>query len=230
MKMVQGSAGGLEYVGAYPVDYQPEGKYPLIVLLHGFGANMHDLAGLAPYIDSRSYVYLCPNGPLQVDLGPGFTGYAWTPLLGEKAVQDVHWAEEAVMGFVTEMMGVHGVEPGQALLGGFSQGGMMTYQVGLPRPEVFAGLAALSARIDEREELFGRLPEKRDQAIFIAHGVHDPLISVDAGRESREFLVEAGYDPVYREYPMAHQITEGVIEDLSDWVRKTLPAGGQGWG
>ena len=45
---------------------------------------MHDLAGLASYIDSRSYVYVCPNAPLPVQLGPGFTGYAWTPLLGEK--------------------------------------------------------------------------------------------------------------------------------------------------
>ncbi len=220
--MMQGSAGGLEYVGVYPVDYEPEGSYPLVVLLHGFGANMHDLAGLASYIDSHSYVYLCPNGPLQVNLGPGFTGSAWTPLLGEKTLEDVHRAEEAIMGFVAEMMEAHGVPPGRVLLGGFSQGGMMTYQVGLPRPEVFAGLASLSAHIDEREELFGRLPEERDQSIFIAHGVYDPLISVEAGRESRELLVEAGYDPVYREYPMAHQICDEEIGDLSVWVREVL--------
>ena len=77
--MVQGRGGSLEYVAVYPVDYQPERAYPLIVLLHGFGANMHDLAGLASFIDSRSYVYVCPNAPLPVQLGPGFTGYAWTP-------------------------------------------------------------------------------------------------------------------------------------------------------
>ncbi len=222
MKMMQGNAGGLEYVGVYPVDYEPDGSYPLIVLLHGFGANMHDLAGLASYIDSRSYVYLCPNGPLRVDLGPGFTGSAWTPLLGEKTMEDVMRAEEAVMGFVAEMMEAHRVPSGRALLGGFSQGGMMTYQAGLSKPEVFAGLFALSARIEEREALFSRLPEERNQPIFIAHGVYDPLISVDAGRESRESLVEAGYDPVYREYPMAHQICEQEIGDLSDWARGVL--------
>ena len=220
--MMQDSAGGLEYVGVYPVDYEPDGSYPLIVLLHGFGANMHDLAGLASYIDSRSYVYLCPNGPLQVNLGPGFKGSAWTPLLGEKTLEDVHRAEAAVMGFVAEMMEAHGVEPGRVVLGGFSQGGMMTCQVGLPRPEVFAGLAALSARIDEREELFERLPEERNQSIFIAHGVYDSLISVEAGRESRELLREAGYDAVYREYPMAHQICEEEIGDLSDWVKGVI--------
>ena len=104
MKMMQGSAGGLEYVGVYPVDYQPEKVYPLIFLLHGFGANMHDLAGLASHVDSRNYVYLCPNGPLRVDIGPGFTGYAWTPMLGEKTMEDVRRAEGAVMAFVEEMM------------------------------------------------------------------------------------------------------------------------------
>ena len=222
MKMMQGSAGDLEYVGVYPVDYEPDGSYPLVVLLHGFGANMHDLAGLASYIDSRSYVYLCPNGPLKVNLGPGFTGSAWTPPLGEKTLEDVHRAEAAVMGFVAEMMEAHGVPPGRVALAGFSQGGMMTYQVGLPRPEVFAGLAALSARIEEQEALFGRLPEERNQSIFIAHGVNDPLISVEAGRESRELLVEAGYEPKYQEYPMAHQICEEEIGDLSDWVRGVI--------
>lgn len=222
MKMMQGKAGGLDYVGVYPVDYEPDGSFPLVVLLHGFGANMHDLAGLASYIDSRKYVYVCPNGPLQVNLGPGFTGSAWTPLLGEKTLEDVHRAEEAVMRYVAEMMEAHGVEPGRVLLGGFSQGGMMTYQVGLPRPEVFAGLAALSARIDEREEILGRLPEVRNQSLFIGHGVYDPLISVEAGRESMELLVEAGYDPVYREYPVAHQICEEEIGDLSDWVRGVI--------
>ena len=223
MKMVQGHGGSLEYVGVYPVDYEPQRVYALIVLLHGFGANMHDLAGLASYIDSRNYVYLCPNAPLAVQLGPGFTGSAWTPLPGEKTPQDVRQAEDAVAGFVEEMMRTHGVEAGRVLLAGFSQGGMMTYQVGLPRPGVFAGLAALSARIDEPEEILGRLPDEKSQPIFIAHGVHDPLIPVEAGRESRDFLNMAGYKPTYREYPMAHQITDDVIDDLSLWIRETLP-------
>ncbi len=213
-------------MGVYPVEYRPDGSFPLVVLLHGFGANMHDLAGLASHIDSRSYVYLCPNAPLEVQIGPGFTGYAWTPLLGEKTIEDVHRAEGAVAGFLDEMMEMHGVEAGRVVLGGFSQGGMMTYQVGLPRPGMFAGLAVLSARIDEGEEILERLPAERDQSIFVAHGVHDPLISVSAGRASREFLVAAGYDPVYREYSMAHQICEEEIGDLADWVRGVLWSGG----
>ena len=223
MKMVQGRGGGLEYVAVYPVDYESDKAYPLIVLLHGFGANMHDLAGLASHIDSHNYVYVCPNAPLPVQLGPGFTGFAWTPLLGEKTPQDVQRAEEAVAAFVEEMMGLHRVEPRQVLLAGFSQGGMMTYQVGLPRPGMFAGLAALSARIDEQEEVLERLPDERSQPIFIAHGVNDPLIPVEAGRESRDFLSRAGYKPTYHEYPMAHQITDDVIDDLSLWIRETLP-------
>ena len=205
------------------MDYEPQKAYPLIFLLHGFGANMHDLAGLASYIDSQNYVYLCPNAPLAVNLGPGLTGYAWTPMPGEKTLRDVQRAEDAVAGFVEEMLRLHGVEEGQALLGGFSQGGMMTYQVGLPRPGVFAGLAALSARIDEREEILERLPVERRQPIFIAHGLHDPLIPIEAGRDSRDFLQQTGYKPVCREYPMAHQITEEVIENLSIWIGEVLP-------
>ena len=55
----------------------PATRYPLVVLLHGFGANMQDLASLAPYIDEKGYVYAFPNAPFTVELGPGYTGYSW---------------------------------------------------------------------------------------------------------------------------------------------------------
>ena len=221
--MVRRQGDTLGYVAVYPMDYDPRKSYPLIVLLHGFGSNMNDLAGLAPSIDTRSYVYLCPNGPVPVPLGPGMTGFAWTPLAGEKMEADVARAEEGLVAFVDEMMSLHRTQAGQLILGGFSQGGMMTYQVGLPRPDVFAGLAALSARVEGPDELRKRLPAKSSQPVFIAHGTHDAIIPIDQGRQSCDFLHEAGYFPSYHEYPMAHQITDEVLDDLTAWIKETLP-------
>ncbi len=221
--MVRRQGDTLGYVAVYPMDYDPRESYPLIVLLHGFGSNMNDLAGLAPSIDTRNYVYLCPNGPVPVPLGPGMTGFAWTHLAGEKTAADGASAEEGLVAFVDEMMTLHRTEAGRLILGGFSQGGMMTYQVGLPRPDVFAGLAALSARVEGPDELQKRLPAKPSQPVFIAHGTHDAIIPIDQGRQSRDFLHEAGYSPSYHEYPMAHQITDEVLDDLTAWIKETLP-------
>jgi len=223
VESLQRQASSLQYVAVHPDGYDAEKSYPLVVLLHGFGANMHDLASLAPAIDSTGYVYLFPNAPLTISFGPGMTGSAWTPIANDKTAADVANAEALVTGFVDEMVSLYRPGPGRVLLGGFSQGGMMTYQVGLPRPDTFAGLVALSGRIDAADALAGRLPQEREQPVFIAHGTGDPLIAVHHARESRDFLVGHGYQPIYHEFPIAHEISQAVLDQLAPWVQRVLP-------
>lgn len=213
----------LRYVTIFPDEYDPEELYPLIVLLHGFGSSMHDLAGLAPSIDPKGYIYTCPNGPVPVPIGPGMTGYAWTRHPGSRSPEAAEAAEAALMVFIEEVMELYHIKPGQLLLGGFSQGGMMTYQAGLARPSLFGGLAALSSCIEDPSSLLGRLPQKRDQPIFIAHGTRDSIINVESARQSLVFLQTHGYLPSYNEYDMDHEITSDVVEALVSWIRETLP-------
>ena len=194
----------------------------MLILLHGFGANMADLAGLGRSIDPMGYVYICPNAPIPVELGPGTVGYAWTPARGEATPEDDQRAEEALAALIEEVMEQYGVEPGRAILGGFSQGGMMTYRCGLTKPDVFRGLAVLSSRLPDPDALRARLPAVRDQHIFIAHGTADTMISVQDARESRRLLEEEGYTPEYREYSMAHEISPDVLDDLATWTHTVL--------
>ena len=69
----------LRYLFVEPDGYDKSLEYPTIVLLHGFGASMSDLVGLAPAIDRAGYVYVFPNAPIPMQIGMGMTGYAWTP-------------------------------------------------------------------------------------------------------------------------------------------------------
>ena len=61
----------LQYICVEPDNFDSNKKYPLMLVLHGFGANMQDLAGLTPMISSTDYVYICPNAPLEFELGFG---------------------------------------------------------------------------------------------------------------------------------------------------------------
>ena len=99
----------------------------------------------------------------------------------------------------------------------------MTYQVGLPQPDLIAGLIALSGRIENTEKLEELLPKERTQPIFIAHGKSDAIITVDQARQSKRFLENHGYQPLYHEYQMAHEITGGVLKDLVPWIHQVLP-------
>ncbi len=213
----------LKYLAVFPDGYDPESRYPLVIMLHGFGANMADLAGLAPAINSTAYVYACPNAPIAFDLGFGQVGYGWMPPRGQSTPEQVANAERLLGEFFNEVLQEFQVDAGRGGLLGFSQGGGMTYRCGLQRPEMFAGLAALSATFPGPEELESRLPGDRSQSIFIAHGRYDSMVPLDSGVQAWRFLEDAGYSPEYREYDMAHEIRPEVIGDLKPWLAAALP-------
>ncbi len=214
---------GLHYLVIFPDDYDADARYPLVVMLHGFGANMQDLAGLAPSINRKGYVYVCPNAPVPFELAPGMTGYGWHPPRGQATEEHYAQAEAFLDAFFAETLAEFGAEDGRALLLGFSQGGGMTYRMGLQRPDKFAALVALSASLPDPEVLRPRLPSHRSQPVFVAHGLHDQMVSMDSARRTREFLDAEGYTLSYNEYSMGHEIPVEVLRDMVPWIEAILP-------
>ncbi len=112
------------------------------------------------------------------------------------------------------------------MLGGFSQGSVMSYALGLaagrPRP---AGLIALSGffpRVEGLEyDLDPPLPP-----IAIGHGTYDPVIGVEWGRQAKELLEGAGADVLYREYPLPHAVEPSFLAELRPWLERAVPPGG----
>ena len=227
MKAEQHEGRSLRYITVLPDDHKPEVSYPLVIMLHGFGAHMGDLAGLAPAIEDQGYVYACPNAPLPFDFGGGHVGYGWMPRQNAAPPEEVEAArassEALLADFFDEVFEQLNTTPGQVALLGFSQGGAMTYRCGLSRPDTFAGLVALSAAVFEPDLLRPKLPESRSQPIFIAHGTGDRQIGVDTARATRAFLEAEGYQPEYQEYAMGHEIPFEVLRDLIPWLTGVLP-------
>lgn len=221
METVRHQSKSLDYITVHPNNYRQEQSYPLVILLHGFGANKHDLASLSAEIDADGYVYAYPNAPLAVQIGPGMMGYAWGSPGGDSAEQATG-IEDKLMAFCREVIEQYAVHPGKVLLGGFSQGAGMTYRCGLGRPDLFAGLIALSGALSDSRRLQHILPAQRKQPVFIAHGIDDTLALVDKAREVRDFLVGEGYSPFYKEYNMAHEITSEVLADMVPWIHQVL--------
>jgi phospholipase/carboxylesterase len=214
---------GLQYVTVVPDEYTPDSTYPLVVMLHGFGANMQDLAGLAPAINPTGYVYACPNAPIPFQLGPGQTGFGWMTPRGGGTAEETANSVKLLSDFFDTVFQQFNVSPGQALLMGFSQGGGMTYRCGLGRAEHFAGLAALSATLPDEEELTALLPQERNQPIFIGHGRFDQMVTDDTAQSAKSFLENNGYSPDFHIYDMAHEISGEELSDLVPWIAKVLP-------
>lgn len=223
MEAVSHQGRSLNYLSVHPNGYDPGAPYPAIILLHGIGAHMGDLAGLTPLINSTGYIYLCPNAPLAVQIGPGMIGFAWSlpsSVPPERVPSDLPDPEALLETFFQEVIEEYRIRPSQMVLLGFSQGGRLAYSCGLPNSDRFAGVVALSCALPNPEHLRPRLPAQRSQPVFIAHGTQD---NPERARQAREFLEQEGYRPWYKEYPMGHEIGQDVIADLAPWVHQVLP-------
>ena len=224
MRAIEHRGESLTYMTVEPDNYQPDTPYPLIILMHGFGSHMGDLAGLAPAISQTDYVYAFPNAPIHMEMGFGAEGYAWTSLSEGDRAKLAKLSEIKLNGFFKEVFHLYHIEPGTVVLGGFSQGGMMAYRVGMARPRTFKGLAILSSILREDDQLLGCVDSEAGQSIFISHGTQDTIISVEDGRKSASLLEARGYTPEYREYEIGHEISTEVLSDLRRWLSRILPS------
>ena len=205
--------------------YEPagDGPHPTILALHGWGASGMDLLGLAPYLSGGQFLVLCPQGRVEVALGPT-VGYGWFPLtLGAPPDPEAFAAGvDDVRGFVDGALQRYPVNPSKLVVLGFSQGGVIAYALALAEPQRFAGLVVLSSWLPE--SVVQPLPAGSGERLptLVHHGARDDLIDVARGRESVETLRRLQVPVVYREFDMGHEINAESLTDLSNWLEDKI--------
>ncbi len=206
----------LRYVLSIPSG-QSTDEMPLVVIMHGRGADANDLADLAPYIDgSPGYRFLFPNAPRAWEAAPGMTfGFTWFDGIPPEP-RSFDASRDLVMRFIDEAVKKFPTPAGKIVIGGFSQGAAMALDVGLRRDDV-AGIVAMSGALFE-----GALGELERHPVFIAHGTGDEMINVNMARRARRFLEERGLDVEYHEYPMGHQVVQEEIEVVRGFIRRCV--------
>ena len=187
-----------------------------LVLLHGYGANEHDLLQLGPELapDRRTVSLQAPlalpwGGRAWFNLRESAGGFEFDPAEIERALAQTLQAVEQVAR-------EDGTPP---LLLGFSQGASLALMVALQQPRLVRGVLSLSgvpprlaAPWQANALAFKGFP------VFGAHGTQDPLLPIALGRSVRAGLEGAGCDLTWREYVMGHEV---VIDELSDaraWI------------
>ena len=128
-----------------------DGPHPTVIALHGWGASAHDLIGLSPVLHGGGALVLCPQGPVAFQIAQGVLGFGWWPI-----TRAARWtrgafdrARGALRKFLDEAFARYPIERRKVVLLGFSQGGVMAYDLALSEPERFAGLVALSSWLPE---------------------------------------------------------------------------------
>jgi phospholipase/carboxylesterase len=202
-----------------PARGEPEGT---LVLMHGRGTDENDLFPLIDVLDPEArLVGITPRGPLS--LPPGGAHWYIVREVGFPDPDTFFPTYRALAEWVDALPEALGAPPGRIVLGGFSQGAVMSYAValGAGRPSPRA-LIALSGFIPSVEGFELDLESRAGLPVAIGHGTYDPIISVEFGREAYRLLDEAGLDVIYHESPMAHSVDPAFLKALAPWLRDAL--------
>jgi phospholipase/carboxylesterase len=196
-----------------------------LVLFHGRGADENDLFPLLDVLDpERRFVGATPRGPLSMPPG----GAHWYALggIGTPEATTFHSSCSAAAEWLDGFLAEHGFGYDRLVVGGFSQGGVMTYSLGLgrgrPRPAALAAFSSFIPSVEGFElDLSPPLPP-----VAIGHGTLDPVIGVEWGRQARDVLEAAGAEVLYRETVMYHQIDPEFVLEVAAWLRRIIPPRG----
>jgi phospholipase/carboxylesterase len=187
-----------------------------LVLLHGRGADEHDLFPLLDLFDpDRRLLGVTPGAPLR--LPPG--GRHWYALAGIPTPDPTTFHETAPR--LAAFLDALPVPADRLVLGGFSQGAVMSFAMSLgpdrPPPAAVVALSGFLPRVPryplEPERLTG-VP------VAIAHGSLDPVIPARFSAESAETLAAAGADVLRLETPVPHMVDPGWIEPVRELVER----------
>jgi phospholipase/carboxylesterase len=203
---------------------EPEGA---LVLFHGRGVDELDLVPLLAVLDpGRRLLGVTPRGPLA--LPPGGRHWYVVREIGYPDPATFASTFDRVSTWLDTLAAETGIGPERTVLGGFSQGAVMSYALGLaagrPRPAAIVAFSGFVPTVPGFElDLERPLPP-----VAIGHGRFDPIMEVEWGRSARKLLEGAGGEVVYRESPLPHAIDRAFAVELASWIARAVPAPARG--
>jgi phospholipase/carboxylesterase len=202
-----------------PASAEPQGA---LVLLHGRGTDEHDLFPLLDLLDpERKLLGATVRGPLS--LPPGGAHWYAVRQIGYPDPETFHATYPRLCYWLDGLLDEHGLDHDRLVLGGFSQGTVMSYAAGLgagrPAP---AALIAMSGFMPTVEGFALDLEDRSGLRVALSHGERDPVIGVEWGRGARDRLTAAGAEVLYHEFGGGHHVDPRFMAGLPAWIEGSL--------
>lgn len=233
--------GGLDVRICGGTDREGGGTGPLVVLLHGFGAAGDDLVPFHRVLEvPREVRFAFPAAP--IELQPAIYGEsrAWWRLdmaaleeaittgrhrdLASSVPDGLPEARAKVSAALDALTAE--LSPSALVLGGFSQGAMLSLDVALHDPRPLAALAVLSGTFLSESEWAPRMAARKGTNVLVSHGSHDPLLPFAESQRLGAALSDAGWLVDYVGFRGQHEIPPVVLDRLGRLVRRAIGAGG----
>ena len=194
-----------------------DAKAPLIVLMHGRGANRFDLLGLADHMP-RSATLVFPEAPFEAAPWGYGPGSAWYRFLGGNKPEPESFSRslDALHELITSF------NRPRVVVGGFSQGGTMGTAYALVHPGAVDGVLNFSGFLADHPRVAASKQTVGDTSFFWGHGRHDPAIPFQLAIEGRAALRAAGAKLETHDYEIGHWIAPEELADAVAWLEELL--------
>jgi phospholipase/carboxylesterase len=229
---------GINIIISGGTDGHGGGKGPVVVLLHGYGAPGDDLVVLSDYLDVPAGTrFLFPEAPISIPLGYGDARGWWiidmARIQADRAagrIRDMSSeiprglieARQKLAGLLDELPRKLNADPKQTILGGFSQGAMLTCDVLLRSDRPYAGLIQLSGTLLAKQEWSPLLRKRKGLPVFQSHGTHDEILPYVMAERLRDEFTHAGLKVEWQPFRGGHEIPEPVLRKLGSFVTGLL--------
>ncbi|MDC4205220.1 MAG: dienelactone hydrolase family protein [Candidatus Manganitrophus sp.] len=191
-----------------------------VITLHGRGTTGEDLMPLADEIALPGIHWIFPDAPFP--FSDDFGGRMWysSPPQGQSGILE---SRRLLFDLLDRLITREGIPSDRIALTGFSQGAVMSLDVGLRYPQPLAAIIALSGYLASPETLAAeKSPASIKTPILLVHGTMDEVVPVDGSRKAHMVLVREGYQPRLEEYPMGHQVIPEEIQLIGDFLKTQL--------
>ena len=202
------------------VDVEPDGPPTgCVIALHGRGVSGEDLVPLADEIRLDRIRWIFPDAPLEL---PGVWGgrewYHRSPDGDHGIPQSRSLLYELIEGIEQQRTPAERI-----VLMGFSQGAVMSLDVGVRYPRRLAGIVAMSGYLSSPETLAVETsPAATALPILLTHGTHDDVLPVEGSRLAEVALQRHGCDVRLHEYPIGHQISAEELSEVTTFLQRIL--------
>ena len=197
-------------------------KPKVIILLHGYGSNEADLFELKNVLPDN-FIIVSARAPFTIAPN-AFQWYGNENVNGVKkeSEKDLKTSTDLIKAFIKEIVKKYNADASQVYLAGFSQGAMMSYQVGLTAPELLRGIAPLSGRIfDSLKPEIKSAAAFKNFKIFIGHGTADDRVPYASATQAVSYLKGKNINATLHSYQsLPHSISEQELKDLVDWLNE----------
>jgi len=202
-----------------------------VIWLHGLGADGSDFVPILSELRLPASInvrFIFPHAPVRpITINQGYRMRGWYDVtsldIADRDDEAGIVESSTILTRLCDEQLAQGIAAERIIVAGFSQGGAIALHAGLRYPRTLGGIMALSTYLPMQQRLVQEAAAaNRNTPVFMAHGMHDDVVAMQFGMQTRTLLQQQGYQVQWQDYAMGHSVCMEEIGDISDWLGSVL--------